>query len=120
MDIKDLKTKNWQHKKDTIGEVITDLDDIQQCYENIFALSKGEVPLAPNIGTDIIEAIGENPDNADKIIKTIVYKEFPIQEPRAEVISVKTSCNANGKYKAQIHFRSKITQAERIADFYVG
>ena len=36
MDIKDLKTKNWQHKKDTIGEVITDLDDIQQCYENIF------------------------------------------------------------------------------------
>ena len=112
-------TKNFQHKKGTIGEVVTDLDDIQQCYENIFALAKGDVPLAPNLGTDIILAVGENPDNAMKIIKTICYKELPLQEPRGEIISVKGSYDSNGKLKVKLHFRSKITQAERITEFYV-
>ncbi|MGN0015431.1 MAG: hypothetical protein ACI37T_08450 [Candidatus Gastranaerophilaceae bacterium] len=118
--MKIINTKNFQHKRNTIGEVVTDLDDIQQCYENILSLTKGEVPLAPNLGTDIFNAVGENPDNAMQIIKTIVYKELPLQEPRGEILSVKHIYDTNGKLKVRIHFRSKITQAERTADFYVG
>ena len=116
----DLTTKNYQHKKNTVGEVVTDLDDIEQCYETILSLTKGEVPLIPNLGTDILNAVGENPDEAMTIIKTIVLKELPVQEPRGEVISVKHTYDTNGKLKVIIHFRSKITQAERTADFYVG
>lgn len=116
----DIKTKNFQHKRNSVGEVVTDLDDIQQCYENILALTKGEVPLSPNLGTDILNAVGESPDNAMQIIKTIVLKELPQQEPRGEILSVSHSYNTNGRLKVKIHFRSKITQAERKADFYVG
>lgn len=116
----DLTTRNYQHKRNTIGEIVTDLDDIEQCYETILALSKGEIPLAPNLGTDILNAVGESPDDAIKIIKTIVLKELPLQEPRGEVISVSHTYDTNGKLKIKIHFRSKITQAERTADFYVG
>lgn len=119
MNITDLKTKNFQHKRNTVGEIVTDLDDIQQCYENIFALTKGEVPLAPNLGADILEAIGKNPDEAMRIVKTIAFKELPKQEPRGEILSVKSSYDTNGKLKVKIHFRSKITQAERTAYFYV-
>ena len=119
MEITEITTQNWQKKRGTIGGIVTDLDDIEQCFDNIFNISKGEIPLQPNIGTNIIEAIGQKTDNALQIAKTLILKEFETQEPRAEVLSVKTSYDDNGKIEIFVTFQSKLTKEERSKKYYV-
>lgn len=119
MEITEITTQNWQKKRGTIGGIVTDLDDIEQCFDNIFNISKGEIPLQPNIGTNIIEAIGQKTDNALQIAKTLILKEFETQEPRAEVLSVKTSYDDNGKIEIFVTFQSKLTKEERSKRYYV-
>lgn len=119
MEITEITTQNWQKKRGTIGEIVTDLDDIEQCYDNIFNITKGEVPLQPNIGSNIIEAIGQKPKDALQIAKTLILKEFTIQEPRAEVVSITTSYNNLGEIIIFVTFQSKLTKEERSKKYYV-
>lgn len=119
-DIKKLKTKNWQHKIGSIGEIVSDLDDIEQCYQNIINISKGQIPLAPNLGTDILDAIGENPEDAAKITEAILLKELPLQEPRGEIISLSITLKDIEKLCVKIHFKSILTNEERTKEYYVN
>lgn len=119
INIKKIKSKHFQHKLNTIGEVVTDIEDIEQCYDTIFNVAKGSCPLLLNLGSDIIDAIGQNPKKAERIIKTILLKELPIQEPRAEVLDIQTEFDTNGKMLVRIHFQSKLTNEERTKTYYV-
>jgi len=118
-NINEISTNNWQHKRNTIGEVVTDLDDIEQCYDTIFNVSKGSIPLQPNIGTNIIEAIGQKPANALVIAKTIILKDFTTQEPRGEITSINSSYDENGLIVIDVTFQSKLTKEERNKKYYV-
>lgn len=42
-NIYEINTTNWQKKRNACGEVVTDLDDIEQCYDTIFNVSKGDI-----------------------------------------------------------------------------
>ena len=119
MNIDTLKTKHFQKKLNAIGEVVTDIEDIEQCYDIIFHTQKGACPFLLNLGTDIINAVGQNPAKAEKIIKTILLKELPIQEPRAEVLNIETKYNEDGKIIVKVHFKCKLTNAERTKTYYV-
>lgn len=119
MEITKLKTKHWQRKLNSIGEIVTDIDDIAQCYDIIFSTPKGSVPFLLNLGTDIIDAIGQNPEKAKQTITTILIKELPLQEPRAEVSDIKTNFNENGKLEVCVTFKSKLTNEERTKTYYV-
>lgn len=118
-DITEIQTQYWQKKRNYIGEVVTDLDDIEQCYDNIFNIVKGEVPFNPNIGTNMIEAIGQKPKDALQIVKTIVLKEFKKQEPRAEVVKISSNYDENGKINIFVTFKSITTQQERSKKYYM-
>lgn len=119
MDIKNLKTKHYQLKIDEPGAVVTDLADIEQCIDVIFNIPKGSCPFLLNLGADIIDAIGQPPAIAEKIIKTVLTKELPVQEPRAEITNVKTTANADGKMAVKVDFKSKLTDEERTKTYYV-
>ena len=72
--------------------------------------TKGEVPLNPEAGTNIIEAIDENPEDAAEIAIKTVYKEIPKQEPRCEIIQVVPEQNIRtGELKLTIYFKNKKT-----------
>ena len=118
-NINEIETPYWQKKRGTIGEVVTDLDDIEQCYDNIFNISKGEIPFKPNIGSNIIEAIGKKQPDAVQIAETLITEEFTKQEPRAEVVSVSSTTDSNGKIVINVTFQSKLTREERSKKYYV-
>lgn len=61
-NITEVTTNNWQRKANTIGEIVTENEDIEQCFNTILNTVKGECPLQPNIGSNLLEAIGDNPD----------------------------------------------------------
>lgn len=108
-DITKLKTKNWQHKRGTIGDVATEIDDIAQCVTSIMELTKGSVPFCPELGTNVIEAIGENTEDAIEIATAIFAKEIPIQEPRCEILDITCEKDDNGKILTKVYLQAKHT-----------
>lgn len=120
-NINELTTPNWQRKRNSLGEVVTENEDIEQCFETIISTIKGECPLQPNIGCNIFEAIGEDPKNATQIIQTIIFKEFPIQEPRAKIISVRTYSNENDYFKltAEVKWQNIHTKEVKVSKFNI-
>jgi len=119
MEITNLKTKHWQRKLNTVGEIVTDIEDIEQSLDTILNTPKGSVPFLLNLGTDIIDAIGQSPEKAKQIITTILAKEIPLQEPRAEIVEITTDYDYNGKFEVGVKFKSKLTSEERTKTYYV-
>lgn len=118
-NITEIETPYWQKKRGSVGEIVTDLDDIEQCLDNIFNISKGSIPFQPNIGSNIIEAVGRKDKEAFEIAKTLLLEEFSTQEPRAEIISLSSSQDTNGTIILYVTFQSKITKKERSKKYYV-
>lgn len=88
-NVKALNTTNWQHKRNTIGGVVTDLDDIEQCYETICNVQKGSVVHNPNLGWNILKYIDRPITQVRTQIQKDLLTELNYQEPRATVSSVK-------------------------------
>lgn len=93
-----LNTKNWQHKVGTIGELVTDADDILQCYEVIFKTPKGSVVLNPNLGWDVIEYLGKPLNLVESKMRPALMQAFIIQEPRAIPQDVKFSYSSSDDF----------------------
>lgn len=88
-NIKTLETTNWQHKRGTIGGIVTDLDDIEQCYETICNVQKGTVVHNPNLGWDILKYIDKPITQIRNPIRKELMDELNYQEPRATVSDIK-------------------------------
>ncbi len=99
-----LNTNYWQHKAGTIGGIATDLEDIGQCYETIIGLNKGDVPYQPNLGANIIQAIGENPAETDRIVRALLMTELPKQEPRGKIKNIITDYDSRGRFKIKLSY----------------
>ncbi len=108
-DITKLNKKNWQHKRNTIGEVVQGSDDIKQCIETIMTTDKGSVPFMPELGTNVIEAIGENSEDAINIAIAIYKKEIPLQEPRCAITDITGVCDDNGHIHITVYYKEKST-----------
>lgn len=120
INITNINSKNWQHKRGSIGDIAVDNDDIKQCINSIFETAKGEVPLNPEAGTDIINAIDESPDDAVEIAIKTAYKEIPRQEPRCEILQVVPDKNIEtGSIKLTVYFKNKKTNITEKTEVYI-
>ncbi len=118
-DITKLTTKNWQHKRNTIGEVAVDIYDIEQCIKTIATTQKGEVPFMPELGINFLEGIGEESENAILYYKTQYLKEIPRQEPRCEVIDVTGKFDENGQIKMVVYFKEILNDLPRKTEVWI-
>lgn len=111
--IYELNTKHWQHKLGTIGEVVTDADDVAQCYEIIFKTQKGTVVFNPNLGWDVMEYLGKPLNLVESKMKPTLLKALNQQEPRAKALSAVFSYGtaedfANGHLTVEIEYELKL------------
>lgn len=109
-----LKSKNWQHKLNTIGEHVTDTDDILQCYEVIFKTQKGSVICNPNLGWSVKEYLGKPLTLVANKMRPALMQALNRQEPRGIVTSVNFSYGtaedfARGRLTVEITYTSKLT-----------
>lgn len=114
-NIYNLNTKNWQHKIGTIGELVTDTDDILQCYETIFKTQKGTVVCNPNLGWDFISYLAKPLNTIKNKMEVTLLQALNQQEPRAIATSAKFSYNsaddfAAGHLSVEITFIPNITK----------
>lgn len=81
-----IPTKNWQHKLNSFGEIVTEREDIEQCYAVIFKTLKGSVVLNPNLGWNFLDYLDKPMSLVESKMRTALLKELNYQEPRAKVI----------------------------------
>lgn len=85
MNVNDIKTNNWALSAVNQGEVVLDLEDINQCITIILATVKGTDPLRPEFGCDILKWIDKPVNQAiPNIIKEAVAA-INLWEPRVIV-----------------------------------
>lgn len=119
IDIRTITSKNWQHKHNTIGDVVIDKDDVKQCIRTIATTQKGSVPFASEFGCDLISGIGENPQETIANLKIIYLKEIPKQEPRCEIIDITGTFDDNGRVQMEIYYKLKNSDSAEKVEIYV-
>jgi phage baseplate assembly protein W len=87
-NVLEIQAQNFQHKLGTIGEVVENYEDIEQCYETILTTLKGTIPFDPTFGYDLIDLIDKPVDKVISFHKTNIQTELNRQEPRATVVLV--------------------------------
>lgn len=117
VNTKTLKTKNWQHKRNTIGDIVQDEMDVEQCIKTIAGTLKGSVPLMPELGCDTISAVGEKGGNAIDRLITIYTKEIPKQEPRCEILFITGEYSEDGRVHMKINYKYKNTN--NVTEVYI-
>lgn len=110
-----LNTRNWQHCIGSVGEVVTDEADVEQCYEVIFSTQVGTVPFNPNLGWDILQFHGQPIIQVEGKMRTALLTALNKQEPRAVAQSVNFDYDEadNGHLIAEIDFVMKSTGETR-------
>lgn len=104
-DIRFLKNgRNFQHKRNSLGEIVQGKDDVKQCVVTITTTQKGSVPFMHNLGCDLLPAIGEKSETAIDYLIGVYSKEVPIQEPRCNIVEVTGEANENGQITMKIYF----------------
>lgn len=116
--INELDTKNWSHQLGTVGGIVTESEDIKQCYETIFTTQKGTVVFNPNLGWEILKFISRPMPELEHEMKTELIRELNWQEPRGAVTDVTFSYPApeKGHLAAVISFIDKNTGTEQTTD----
>lgn len=86
--LSEIKSANWSAQLGAFGEVVEDLDDIDQCICTIIATRKGTVPLRPLFGCDAWLYLDAPVDVALPNVVREVYAAIEMWEPRAEIVGV--------------------------------
>lgn len=100
MNIYKIPTKNWQHKIGSIGGIVTEADDIEQCYEVIFKTRLGSVVLNPNLGWNVMQYLGKPLNLVESKMRSALLKALNQQEPRAAATSAKFSYGSADDFAA--------------------
>lgn len=89
----------------TTGERIDVPTHIDQCVENIFQTERGQRPMDPNYGTNLI-ALVDLPTTPEGLatIRGGTADAVIDNEPRPEVTRVTTEANVEGRVEVTVHW----------------
>ena len=88
MNLKDIKSVDWQPKLNEIGSVVEATDDIDQCIRIILMTRKGSDPHRPEFGSDIWQYIDVPVNVAIPNIIREATDAINIWERRVEIKSI--------------------------------
>lgn len=93
---KTLNTQNWQHARGTIGGVVTEAEDVEQCIETICSCEKGSVIHNPELGLPLMEILDKPLTEVIPVLRQMVKTELEYQEPRITIDSMAFEANEYG------------------------
>jgi phage baseplate assembly protein W len=88
MELTDIKTSNWQLSLQGVGQILTDVDDINQCILTILTTVKGSDPLRPEFGVDIYKYIDAPVTTAVPNLIREIIQGIELWETRIRLTSV--------------------------------
>ena len=91
----DLTSADWSPKVGSPGEVVTELDDIDQCIAIILTTRKGSDPHRPLFGCDAWLWIDKPANVAMPNIILEAVDSLEEWEPRMDLVSIKPQINGS-------------------------
>lgn len=90
LDRRAITNLHWQPRigrngADTLGQIVTGLDDVEQCINTIVLTEKGSVPTQPEKCTRLAPYVDRRPDYAIPNISREIFNAVRIWEPRVVV-----------------------------------
>lgn len=87
-NVLDITVADWQPELGAIGQVVTDIADIDQCIRTILITPKGSVAHEPDFGSDLWRYIDWPVDQARPHVVREILDAVSRWEPRVEVLAV--------------------------------
>lgn len=96
IDRRTIRNLHWQPRvsragADTLGEIVTDIADVEQAINTIVLTEKGSVPTEPEKCTRLLPYIDRRPDFAIPNITREIFDAITAWEPRVVVERVAIS-----------------------------
>lgn len=88
MNINEINSLYWQPKRSYIGEIVENIDDINQCISTILETRKGSVPHNPEFGSNVWMWIDAPVDEARPNIIKEAIEAIEEWEPRVDISKV--------------------------------
>ncbi|MBI4835932.1 MAG: GPW/gp25 family protein [Candidatus Abawacabacteria bacterium] len=106
--IDEIKSLDWQQKLKSFGDVVENIDDIDQCIGTIVTTQKGSRPHEPLFGTDLLKYIDQPINIAIPGIILETIDAVNSWEPRVTVKSVDVlELTANGHGSLRVNWKLK-------------
>lgn len=87
-DARTIQATWWQPKAAALGDVVTDLDDINQCILTILTTPPGSDPHRPDFAMDLLSYLDRPLNEARPAIVRDAIRAIRLWEQRATVLSV--------------------------------
>lgn len=118
--VDEITSADWSLKVGSPGEIVTDLDDIEQCIDIILTTRKGSVPHQPLFGCDAWLWL----DKPLQIARPNIIREcvdaLTLWEPRIDVISVPVELVTIGHVAVTVEYRLKNSVVSRFKEVSLG
>lgn len=85
-DVNKIKSQNWSLSTAKQGEIVQDIDDINQCISVILETIKGSDPLRPDFGSDVFLWLDKPIGLAGPNIIAEAIKSIRLWEKRCNVV----------------------------------
>ena len=83
-----IHARHWQPQLGASGEVVHDVDDVEQCLRVILTTPRGADPLRPRFGCDAWEYIDLPVTEARPYLTRAIHEAIDEWEPRAKLVRV--------------------------------
>lgn len=120
LDRRHITHLHWQARigrngADTLGQIVTAIDDVEQCINTIVLTEKGSVPLAPEKCTRLMPYIDRRPAAAIPNITREIFDAIRIWEPRVivERVTITQEDFAHFRFPVLWRLRGDVTGTTR-------
>ncbi len=84
-NINEIYSKDWSPKLGSVGEIVENFEDIDQCIKIILTTPKGSVPHRPEFGSDLWQYIDRPINEAIPGIVKEIINSINTWEKRVEI-----------------------------------
>lgn len=124
LDRRTISHLHWQPRigrngADTLGQIVTGLDDVEQCINTIVLTEKGSVPTQPEKCTRLAPYIDRRPDYAIPNITREIFNAVRIWEPRVLVERVTITQEDFAHFRFPVFWRLRDDAARTLRETVV-
>jgi len=116
MRVNDITAIDWSPRLGSPGEVVTGLEDIEQCIGIIISTRKGSVPHRPLLGCDAWRWIDAPANIAIPNINREVADALELWEPRIKVTGVTAVVTGAGSATIAVSWQPRNGQSIMITE----
>jgi len=106
-----IQSVNWSPKLGFFGEIVENIDDIEQCIKIILTTPQGSDPHRPTFASNLFRYVDYPQTTVKQFLIKEVYEALLTWEPRIEIEGVNILFNKSELGTVEIEVRWRVKQS---------